>query len=79
MRNYIMELYYVPLANHSGKCSYFLLRVFFKGTSTANLIKGYRFFVVLYKSEFYYASRGHYTANYRECITLLSTALTVII
>lgn len=79
MRNYIMELYYVPLANHSGKCSYFLLRVFFKSTCMANLIKGYRFSIVLYKSKFYYALHGHYTPNYKECITLFFTALEVII
>jgi len=55
------------LANHSGKRSYFLLHVFFRVwqcARMANLIKRYRFFVVLCKSKFYYALRRHYTANY---------------
>lgn len=56
----------------------FSIACIFLNTSTENLIKGHRFLVVLYKSKFYYASRGHYTANYRKYISLPFTALTVI-
>lgn len=56
MQNYIMELY-VPVANRSGKCSYFLyiLRVYFLILNTvANLIKGCRVISLFYdKLKFY--------------------------
>jgi len=57
MQNYIMELY-VPLANRSGKCSYFLYiaRIYFLTLNTvANLIKGCGVISLFYdKLKFYY-------------------------